>query len=303
MSFSAYQIESLLEDIQKNILPIEKSSSDTLSISEDAFNDSRQLFSLPKSLPLGTINPEMINDLIEDKTTYDPIVDYVQQSRAGRFVTPNYIPKNPAPPFSLVSDFSQSKKEFDRQKIDNSPNSLSNNLSKETINDIIEQELKDVSQKGIKQNEENNINEEKSTKLKNLNNNSSTGQLFKDIENEELLEDSESFYRELSREIDGNNDVVFGEGPILINSISRFVSDYPESAIKFLLRKNIDGRPLPIEYEKIYQKWEERGLTRGKLKKYLLKLMKWEDFPDMPVLEILRTIREYLFDIKAKKDE
>ena len=74
------------------------------------------------------------------------------------------------------------------------------------------------------------------------------------------------------------------------------------SAIKFLLRKNLDGLPLPIEYEKIYQKWETRGLSRGKLKKYLLKLMKWKELPDIPMLEVLKIIREYLFDIREKKE-
>ena len=47
-------------------------------------------------------------ELIEDKTEYDPVVDFVQQSRAGRFVDPVYVPENPSPPkFSLVTDYSK----------------------------------------------------------------------------------------------------------------------------------------------------------------------------------------------------
>ena len=45
--------------------------------------------------------------MIEDKTAYDPVVDFVQQSRAGRFVDPVYVPENPPPAFSLVTDYSQ----------------------------------------------------------------------------------------------------------------------------------------------------------------------------------------------------
>ena len=68
-----------------------------------------------------------------------------------------------------------------------------------------------------------------------------------------------------------------------------------------MLRKNLDGRLLPIEYEEIYQKWENRGLSRGQVKYYLFKLMQWKEFPDIPVIDILRKIREQLFDMKEKK--
>jgi len=301
MFFSAYQIESLLEDFQKNILPVDKSSSDTLSISDDAYNESRQLFRSQENKPLGSINPKKINDLIEDKTTYDPIVDYVQQSRAGRFVSPNYIPENPAPPFSLVSNFTQSEKEDEIQK-NESLFSTNHNSHDETRIGLNEDLVNDVSSKLITPDNQNILNKETSTKLNNLKNKSSSDSLYKDIENEEYQKNTISLSRKNPSGIDEDNDVVFGEGPILTNSISRFVADYPDSAIKFLLRKNLDGLPLPIEYEKIYQKWETRGLSRGKLKKYLLKLMKWKELPDIPMLEVLKIIREYLFDIREKKE-
>ncbi|GIT71480.1 MAG: hypothetical protein Ct9H300mP28_12940 [Pseudomonadota bacterium] len=38
-------------------------------------------------------SPKEIIELIEDKTAYDPVVDFVQQSRAGRFVDPVYVPE------------------------------------------------------------------------------------------------------------------------------------------------------------------------------------------------------------------
>jgi len=293
MFFSAYQIELLLEDFQKNILPVEKSSDDTLSISEVAYNESRQHFKSQKVRHLDSIKPENIKDLIEDKTTYDPIVDYVQQSRAGRFVKPNYIPKNPAPPFLLVSDFNQSEKK-------ESPDSPIHNSSEIKSIETKEIVVNDVPSKGRNLDNQNIQCEETTSKLKNLKMQSHSEKFFKDLDDEEGYENVIPLSEDVINE---DNDVVFGEGPILKNSISRFVSDYPDSAIKFLLRKNLDGRPLPMEYESIYQKWETRGLSRGELKKYLLKLMKWKEFPDIAVLEVLKKIREYLFDIREKKNE
>ena len=300
MLFSAYQIESLLEDFQKNFFHLEKSSSETLSISEDAFNESRQNFRNKPPPPIDSISKEKINDLIEDKTKYDPIVDYVQQRRAGRFVTPEYIPENPAPPFSLVNEFNQNKKSIEKQKKEVLLDSSSYNSFDKT-NIILNRKANEDSEKLIQLDRQNNLNEEISNKFKKTENNSSNNNKSWDIDDEDNYEESILFSGEINNVIDDYNDIVFGEGPIVANSIKKFVSDYPDSAIKFLLRKNIDGRPLPVEYEKIYQKWEDRGLSRGRLKKYLFDLMKWKEFPDIPILDVLRIVREYLFDMREKK--
>ena len=97
------------------------------------------------------------------------------------------------------------------------------------------------------------------------------------------------------------NDVVFGDGQIDSKSINRFVKNFPDSAIKFMFRKNLDGRNLPVEYEEIYINWEKRGLSRGRLKKYLFKLMKWDNFPDIPILEVVQRIKDRQYDLKGKK--
>ena len=55
-------------------------------------------------------------------------------------------------------------------------------------------------------------------------------------------------------------DVVFGTGKITPASMMSFVRQYPDSTLKFLLRRNLDGRPLPSEFDQIYKTWEERGL-------------------------------------------
>jgi hypothetical protein len=68
-----------------------------------------------------------------------------------------------------------------------------------------------------------------------------------------------------------------------------------------MFRKNLDGKHLPAGYEEIYLKWEKRGLSRGRLKKYLFKLMEWENFPDIPVNEVVKKIRDRQYDLKDKK--
>ena len=299
MLFSAYQIELLLEDFQQNISPLKIFSSDTLKISEDTLKDTRQNFRASNNSTSDWITPDIINDLVEDQTAYDPIVNFVQQSRAGKFVLPEFIPENPPPPFSLVSDYKHVENKIVHKGIsDPDPDKSFNNS---------------ISEKNGSSQDEELIHEDVDTKHRNNNNTVPSKQfqtdekvvsafsLFEEIKDDEKDEDFSLEITESNGRINYNNDVVLGEGPISDDSISKYVEDYPDSAIKFLLRKNLDGRPLPFEYEEIYKKWESRGLSRGRLKKYLFKLMQWEEFPDSSVLDILKTIREHLFDMKEKQ--
>ena len=107
MQFSAYQIESMLDDYQQENFPSDRSASETLSLSEEAINEARQHFTPSANRASVWKSPKEVIELIEDKTAYDLVVDFVQQSRAGRFVDPVYVPENPPPAFSLVTDYSQ----------------------------------------------------------------------------------------------------------------------------------------------------------------------------------------------------
>ena len=129
----------------------------------------------------------------------------------------------------------------------------------------------------------------------------SAAELFENIEDDATDEEFEFDEKGLRDEDDADNDVVFGDGQIDSKSISRFVKSFPDSAIKFMFRKNLDGRNLPVEYEEIYINWEKRGLSRGRLKKYLFKLMKWDIFPDIPILEVVQRIKDRQYDLKGKK--
>jgi len=342
MQFSAYQIESMLDDYQKDNFPTERSASETLSLSEEAINEARQHFTPSANHAKVWKSPKEVIELIEDKTSYDLVVDFVQQSRAGRFVDPVYVPENPPPGFSLVTDYSQhdrkdSEEEQEAQESENAEKDFSHSAlgsgtdqvkDKVSVNEAeTEKDLSHSDQFNISITEkdkdaisakisgddivkaadeerisENSVEDEKnSTKSEKKRLTDSAAKLFQNIENDETDEEFEFDEKGLIDEDDGDNDVVFGDGQIDSKSISRFVKSFPDSAIKFMFRKNLDGRNLPVEYEEIYINWEKRGLSRGRLKKFLFKLMKWDNFPDIPILEVVQRIKDRQYDLKGKK--
>jgi len=342
MQFSAYQIESMLDDYQQYNFPTERSASETLSLSEEAINEARQHFTPSANHAKVWKSPKEVIELIEDKTSYDLVVDFVQQSRAGRFVDPVYVPENPPQGFSLVTDYSQhdrkdSEEEQEAQESENAEKDFSHSAlgsgtdqvkDKVSVNEAeTEKDLSHSDQFNISITEkdkdaisakisgddivkaadeerisENSVEDEKnSTKSEKKRLTDSAAKLFQNIENDETDEEFEFDEKGLIDEDDGDNDVVFGDGQIDSKSISRFVKSFPDSAIKFMFRKNLDGRNLPVEYEEIYINWEKRGLSRGRLKKFLFKLMKWDNFPDIPILEVVQRIKDRQYDLKGKK--
>ena len=342
MQFSAYQIESMLDDYQQEKFPSDRTASETLSLSEEGINEARQHFTRSATRDLVWKSPKEVIELIEDKTAYDLVVDFVQQSRAGRFVDPVYVPENPLPAFSLVTDYSQLDRKLSEelqqaQESDNAEKDLSHSKLRSgtaqvqdrvSVNDAeTEKDLShsdqiniSISEKDadansakiseteiVKATDEEIISKKSgedaknSTKSRGKRPTDSAAKLFENIEAVEPDEEFEFDKKVQIDEDDGDNDVVFGDGQIDSNSISRFVKNFPDSAIKFMFRKNLDGRNLPVEYEEIYINWEKRGLSRGRLKKFLFKLMKWDNFPDIPILEVVQRIKDRQYDLKDKK--
>jgi hypothetical protein len=322
-----------LEDIQQDIFPIDKSASETLSLSECAIQEAQQYLRTPKKRALAWISPSDIKALVEDQTSYDPVVDHVQQSRAGRFVIPAYVPENPVPSFPLVSDHTKAHREstvFQEKKLEMPLPGKDTSLTGESLENSSAEELKLVTD--AEELVQNSASETEILVLETISANDSTNELaeessdkqtpaeakdtdkstlaesevsaaslFDGIEVEDEQDEEVDFDSGgLQGDIDDDGDVVFGDGRIEKQSMIKFVSNYPDSTIKFLLRKNMDGRPLPAGYDEIYINWENRGLSRGRLKKYLFKLMEWQDFPGIPVLEVVRKIRERNFDLKEK---
>ena len=301
MLFSAYQIESLLADFQQTDSPAGKSASETLSLSADAIQDARQYLRPLKRSPLNWVTPKDIRGLVEDISSYDPVVDNVQQSRAGRFVVPAYVPEIPAPAFPLVSDHTQMAPESEttEQESSESPVTEEDALMPEINTESAEVEDKvSVSVSENISNENSLIieTEKSSEESEESTNGESAASLFEGIDDEEHELEEEGLQGDNSEE----NDVVFGDGRIDQKSMSNFVAHYPDSTLKFLMRKNLDGRPLPVGYEEIYSQWENRGLSRGRLKKYLFKLMEWKNFPDIPVHDVVNKIREHQYFLEIK---
>ena len=95
--------------------------------------------------------------------------------------------------------------------------------------------------------------------------------------------------------------MVFGEEKITPSAaLEKFIRQYPDSTLRFLLRRSLDGRPLSAEIEAIYYSWEKRGLSRGRLKKYLLELMEWPEVPDLPILDLLQSLKDRIYEDSQK---
>lgn len=121
-------------------------------------------------------------------------------------------------------------------------------------------------------------------------------ELEPDIESHEVEEEVEE--SALTGGIDDeDSDVVFGTGRITDEAHKSFIISSPDSAIKFLMRKELDGRPLKSSEDEIYEAWQERGLSRGKLRKHILKIMEWENVPELEVNEIYNQVKDKAYEI------
>ncbi|MBL4579562.1 MAG: hypothetical protein JKY05_03830 [SAR324 cluster bacterium] len=117
-----------------------------------------------------------------------------------------------------------------------------------------------------------------------------------DEEDQEIEEDDSGLILVDSDE----TDVVFGGEKISKAALEKFIRQYPDSTLRFLFRRSLDGRPLSVEIEAIYYSWEKRGLSRGRLKKYLLKLMEWPEVPDLPILDLLQSLKDRIYEDSQK---
>ena len=114
---------------------------------------------------------------------------------------------------------------------------------------------------------------------------------FGDYEDEELTDETGSA-------IDENSDVIYGTGQITDEAHRSFILNSPDSALKFLLRKELDGKTLKSTQDEIYEGWQNRGLSRGKLRKHFLKIMEWDSVPELEVSEIYQQVKDKVYEIK-----
>ena len=118
----------------------------------------------------------------------------------------------------------------------------------------------------------------------------------KDLDDLPATEETEERYDE-----NDDEDVVYGDGRITEDAAFDFVQTYPDSAVKFLYRKNLDNKPLPPTDEDIYRSWERRGLTRQKVREFVLEIMGWHSLPDAFPHQVWKELRDQIFEYQAKR--
>jgi hypothetical protein len=123
-------------------------------------------------------------------------------------------------------------------------------------------------------------------------------ELEPDIESFEIEEEEEEESALSSLTDDDDSDVVYGTGRITDKAHRSFILTSPDSAVKFLMRKELDGRPLKSSQDEIYEGWQKRGLSRGKLRKHFLKIMEWDSMPEMEVNEIYNKLKDKAYEVK-----
>ena len=117
------------------------------------------------------------------------------------------------------------------------------------------------------------------------------------VEEVEQIETDAIEFEETTHEVtEGDDDVVYGTAEITNAAVIDFVNKFPDSALKFLFRKQLDGKPLTAEEEEIYRTWEKRGMNRGKVKAYVLTLMEWDNIPKDPLYDIWKKMRDHIFE-------
>jgi hypothetical protein len=121
-------------------------------------------------------------------------------------------------------------------------------------------------------------------------------ELEPDIESFEEEEEEESVLSSSAE--DDDSDVVYGTGRITDKAHRSFILSSPDSTVKFLMRKELDGRPLKSSQDEIYEGWQTRGLSRGKLRKHYLKIMEWDSMPEMEVNEIYNKLKDKVYEVK-----
>ena len=112
----------------------------------------------------------------------------------------------------------------------------------------------------------------------------------------EIIEHVDEISSDFDDVTEGEDDVVYGSGPISDAAIMHFVHKFPDSALKFLYKKQLDGKALTNVEEQIYLNWENRHLTRGKVKGYILTMMDWKEFPKKPLYETWKEIRDHIYE-------
>ena len=114
---------------------------------------------------------------------------------------------------------------------------------------------------------------------------------------QEHLEELDFREEETHKEEEEAN-VVYGTGTIHQEATAQFTQQHTDSALKYLFRKDLTEKPLPLEMVKVHEQWEKRGLKRRAIRNYILEIMEWETLPkDQSVLELSNVLKDRIYDL------
>ena len=231
----------------------------------------------------------------------NPVIKQERKNSPIKFLRPSQLnptaDKQTAPDVAEILIAEQKNDIVDKLDISSTLNEDQNELSEFPLEPDLVTDIAETAEVLIKSKkaEEGILKEETEADSSTL----TTSDLLLNFEEDEEIEEDESGFIQVDSY---ETDVVFGGEKISKSALEKFIRQYPDSTLRFLLRRSLDGKPLSAEIEAIYYNWEKRGLSRGRLKKNMLKLMAWPEVPDLPILDLLQSLKDRIYEDSQKKE-
>ena len=231
----------------------------------------------------------------------NPVIKQARKNSPIKFLRPSQLnptaDKQTAPDVAEILIAEQKNDIVDKLDISSTLNEDQNELSEFPLEPDLVTDIAETAEVFIKSKkaEEGILKEETEADSSTL----TTSDLLLNFEEDEEIEEDESGFIQVDSY---ETDVVFGGEKISKSALEKFIRQYPDSTLRFLLRRSLDGKPLSAEIEAIYYNWEKRGLSRGRLKKNMLKLMEWPEVPDLPILDLLQSLKDRIYEDSQKKE-
>jgi hypothetical protein len=231
----------------------------------------------------------------------NPVIKQARKNSPIKFLRPSQLNptahKQTAPDVAEILIVEQKNDIVDKLDISSTLNEDQNELSEFPLEPDLVTDIAETAEVLIKSKkaEEGILKEETEADSSTL----TTSDLLLNFEEDEEIEEDESGFIQVDSY---ETDVVFGGEKISKSALEKFIRQYPDSTLRFLLRRSLDGKPLSAEIEAIYYNWEKRGLSRGRLKKNMLKLMEWPEVPDLPILDLLQSLKDRIYEDSQKKE-
>ena len=231
----------------------------------------------------------------------NPVIKQARKNSPIKFLRPSQLnptaDKQTAPDVAEILIVEQKNDIVDKLDISSTLNEDQNELSEFPLEPDLVTDIAETAEVFIKSKkaEEGILKEKTEADSSTL----TTSDLLLNFEEDEEIEEDESGFIQVDSY---ETDVVFGGEKISKSALEKFIRQYPDSTLRFLLRRSLDGKPLSAEIEAIYYNWEKRGLSRGRLKKNMLKLMEWPEVPDLPILDLLQSLKDRIYEDSQKKE-